>query len=263
MNDDTRFLVDVGMQNLPFPIRALSRADAEGQPTVARISVIARIMRGFEARWIDKFIQVVHRHRDSIGMRWSKEHMREYAEALNAKTVCIDYDYPFFVEKQTPVTQENCLVQYRCICSAKSPVVGDDPAVSFRMEIPCITTYPVSDSEKPGGLFGQLSVMDLAVVSNADIYPEDLVELVDRHALSPIYSFLTEEDQTYLIDQIHSTKKTSVVVVDAVKSELARNRNIAWYAVRCSNFGMLHSYSTVIQTEKSPWVPFSGFDDDV
>ncbi len=143
-------------------------------------------------------------------------------EALNAKTVCIDYDYPFFVEKQTPVTQENCLVQYRCICSAKSPVVGDDPAVSFRMEIPCITTYPVSDSEKPGGLFGQLSVMDLAVVSNADIYPEDLVELVDRHALSPIYSFLTEEDQTYLIDQIHSSKKTSVVVVDAVKSELAQ-----------------------------------------
>ena len=47
-----------------------------------------------------------------------------------------------------------------------------------------------------------------------------------------------------------------------LKEELARNGDIIWYAVRCSNFGMLHSYSTVIHTEKSPWVPFSGHDDD-
>jgi len=39
---------------------------------------------------------------------------------------------------------------------------------------------------------------------------------------------------------------------DEIKGELARNR-------RCSNFGMLHSYSTVIGTEKSRWVPFSGY----
>jgi hypothetical protein len=27
------------------------------------------------------------------------------------------------------------------------------------------------------------------------------------------------------------------------------------------NFGMLHSYSTMIQTEMSAWVPFGGYDD--
>jgi hypothetical protein len=32
--------------------------------------------------------------------------------------------------------------------------------------------------------------------------------------------------------------------------------------VRVMNFGMLHSYSTVIGTEKNLWVPFSGVDDD-
>jgi hypothetical protein len=96
-----------------------------------------------------------------------------------------------------------------------------------------------------------------------EVYPEDLVALVDRHALSPVYSFLTEEDQSQLIQRIHAEKRTSVVAIDGVKSELAQNREINWYAVRRSNFGMLHSYHTVIQTHKSPWVPFSGHDEEI
>jgi GTP cyclohydrolase IB len=262
MTSEKRFLVDVGMQNLPFPIRAKTRAEPGGQPTVANISVVARIMQGFEARWIDRFVQVLHSQRESISCCSLKDHIGQYTQVLNAATVRIDYDYPLFLEKETPVSGERCLVRYRCVSSAKTPVVQDDPWVGFRMEIPCITTYPASDVGHPGGLFGQLSLMDVEVVAKTDVFAEDLVALVDRHALTPVYSFLTPEDQVALIDKIHATKRTSVVAVDAIKEELARNRDIIWYAVRCSNFGMLHSYSTVIHTEKSPWVPFSGYDDD-
>ena len=263
MQDEKRFLVDVGMQNLPFPVRAHSRANPDGQPTIANISVTARIMQDFEARWIDRFIQILHRQRDSIGTHWLKDHIHEYLEELHASVVRIDYDYPFFVEKQAPASEEKCLVRYRCVCSAKTPLAGTTSQVAFKMEIPCITTYPVSDAAKPGGLFGQLSVVDVEVRSDSDVFPEDLVALVDRHALAPVYSFLTEEDQTELINRIHSEKKTSVVVVDGIKAELARNQDVTWYMVRSSNFGMLHSYSTVIQTEKSAWVPFSGYDDPI
>jgi hypothetical protein len=65
-----------------------------------------------------------------------------------------------------------------------------------------------------------------------------------------------------VIERVHSEKITSVMLIDSVKNELARNKNIDWYSVRCANFGMLHSYSTIIGTEKSRWVPFSVFDDD-
>ena len=117
-------------------------------------------------------------------------------------------------------------------------------------------------TKQPKGLFGQLSVMNVVIQSQKDIYPEDIAELVDKHALAPVYSFLTEADQAFLIDKIHSDKKTSVVVVDEIKSELAHNRDIDHYSISCSNFGMLHSYSTVIGTEKSMWVPFSGYEEE-
>jgi len=260
---DKRFLVDVGMKDLPFPMRVASRVDPEGQSTVASISIQARIMQTFEARWIDKFIQVLHQHRERIGTSTLKANIRDYVEALQAAALRIDFDYPFFVEKTTPVTKAPCLVQYLCRYSVKTHSAEGPPRVVFKITVPCITTYPASTPHTPKGLFGQLSLIDIAVETEAEVYAEDLVGLVDRHALASVYSFLSPEDQQFIIERVHSEEKTSVVVVDEIKKELARRRDIGWYAIDCANHGMLHSYSTVIRTEKSMWVPFSGFDEQI
>ena len=45
MVQQQRFVEDVGMKDLPFPMRVASKAHPEGQQTVATISVTARIMR--------------------------------------------------------------------------------------------------------------------------------------------------------------------------------------------------------------------------
>jgi len=263
MEDEKRFLVDVGLQNLPFPMTVTPQRDAESQSTVANISVKARILREFEARWIDKFIQILHQHRGFVGTHWLDKTIPEYAEVLHATNVTIDCDYPIFLPKYTPITRQQCLVHYRCTYSTRSPLSGPHPVTSFKIEIPCITTYPIADAAQPGGLFGQISVVCVEVRSEHDVFAEDLVAMVDGHALAPVYSFLTEEDQIEIIKRIHSQKKTSVILVDEVKADLARSREITWAKVHCTNFGMLHSYSTVIQTEKSRAVPFSGCEDDI
>jgi len=262
MKEEKRFLVDVGVGDLPFPIKALSRSHPEGQPTIANISINARLMHEFEAGWIDRFIQIVHRHREKIGPQTLRENIGAYLKELNATMVRISFDFPFFIEKTTPVDKEKCLVKYMCNYSAKIPSIDDSPKVFFNIKVPCITTYPNSDPGKPGGLFGQLSTVMIETESKKDFYAEDLVELVDRHALTPIFSFLTEKDQQYVINKIHSEKKTSVEMVDDIKDELARNKALAFYSVRCHNYGLLHSYNTVISTEKSIWAPFSDYEDD-
>jgi len=261
MPKEKRFLVSVGIKDLPFPIRVISKVNPEGQPTVASISINARIMQEFETQWIDKFIHIVHSHRERIGPKTLKVNIMDYLNELHATMVKIDFDYPFFIEKNTPVSKEKCLVSYQCSYSTKVPSIQENPSTILKMKIPIITTYPASKLEESNCLFGQLSVMDIEIESKKDFYPEDLVEIVDRHSLSPIYSFLTEKDQTYIIQKVHSEKKTSVISTDEIKDELAHNRNIEWYHICCSNFGMLHTYSTFIATEKSTWVQFSGYEE--
>lgn len=260
MKEKKRFLVDVGIRDLPFPMKVISRENTDGQQTIANISISTRIMQEFEAHWIDKFIQIVHEHRERIGTKTLRANIFDYLHELQATVVKIDFDYPFFTEKITPISKQNYLVRHLCTYSAKVSAVEDNPKVLFKVEVPVVTTYPGSTPDEPGGLFGQLSIVIVEVEAKDDIYPEDLIELVDKHALSPIYSFLSEEDQAFIIQKVHSEEKYSVMVLDEIKEELARNPLIGWYSVRCSNYGMLHSYSTIISTEKSMWVPFSSYE---
>jgi GTP cyclohydrolase I len=254
MPDKSKFLEDVGMKNLPFPMRVPSKLNPDGQPTIANISISAHIMCEFEAQWIDRFIQILHQQGKKIGPETLRGNILDYQNQLGASAVRVDFDYPFFVEKATPVSKEKCLVRYLCTYSAKSSKVGGT-SINFKMEIPVITTYPVSAADKPGGLFGQLSIITIEIASEKDIFPEDLVEMVDKYALAPVYSFLTEEDQEYIIEKVHSEEKTSVELVGDIKKELAYKKDISWYSVNCANYGMLHSYSTAIGIEKSPWIP--------
>jgi GTP cyclohydrolase IB len=257
MNDEKRFMQDVGLTDLPFPMKVMSRDFKEGQHTIANISIAARIMHEFEARWIDKFIQIVHKHRNYIGTETLKTNVLDYLNELNATKVKVDFNYPFFIEKITPVSKEKCLVRYPCTYSASVAKSDLIPQISLKISVPCITTYPLSSSEKPGGLFSQMSTVVIDVQSHKDIFAEDLIDIVDRHALMPVYSFLTEEDQAYVIEKVHSEKKTSVVMVDEIKEDLSNISKIEGYTVTSLNFGMLHSYSTFIGTAKSMWIPLS------
>ncbi len=262
MTSQKAFLVDVGMRDLPFPIKVMSRSASDGQLTVAGISISARIMREFEARWIDTFIQIVHQHRDRIGTATLKRNIQDYINTLQASVVTVSFDFPFFYEKMTPVSREKCLVRYLCTYTVKGNSLMGEPRATLKVNIPVVTTYPISSPKTKGGLYSQLSVITLEVEPRKEIYPEDLVDLVDRHALAPLYSFLTTEDQVFLIDKMHSDNKPSVVVVDEIKNELVHDANIEWCSIASANYGMLHSYSTVISTEKSTWVPFSGYESD-
>ncbi len=254
MPDKSTFVEDVGLENLPFPMKVPTRENGEGQPTIANISVFARVMRDFQAEWIHKFVQILHQHGDRISPKILKANILDYLTKLSATAVQVNFDYPFFMKKTTPVSKEKCLVRYMCTYTAKASKVGGE-SVRFKIQVPVMTTYPGSSEEKASGLFGQMSVVTIELTSAGEIFPEDLVDLVDKYAISPVYSYLTEADQDHIIEKLHSVKKTSVELVDDIKSELSHSSDISWYSVNCSNFGMLHSYSTVIGIEKSPWIP--------
>jgi len=261
MEKEESYLADVGMRGMPFPLQVLSRQNENGQHTIANISVQARVDSKYESGWIDRFIKITHRLSENTGMKNLNENIAQKLKELNAAMVRVDFDYPFFVRKSLPVTKENCLVRYMCTFTAKTTSIGNLPKTIFKIHIPAITTDPASDPTKEGGLYGQLSVISIEVDSRIDIYPEDLVTLVDKYSISPVYSYLNPEDEIYIIQRAHSLEKQSEVLTEELKSELANDRFIDWFSVKCRDFGMLHSYNTVIGTEKDLWMPFQNVDE--
>lgn len=260
MSNDRRFLVDVGMYKFPFPIKVMTRDYPDGQTTIADISVHARIMKEFEADWIDRFVKVLHQHRRNISPTSIKNNLADYQKAFEATSVRIDLDYPLFLEKLTPVTKQKCLIKYACVSSAKMSSSGMEPRSTFKISIPVITTDPASDPNRPRGLFAQVSNIMIEIETVKDIYPEYLVDLVDANALSPVYSFLSQQDHKAIIEKLHREEKSSVVLTDELKSQLSQNPDISWYSIKLENAGMLHSYTTLVATEQDSLSSFGDVD---
>lgn len=254
---ETRFLQDVGMKNLPIPLIVLSRKNPDGQHTVANVSISARIMQDFKADWIDAFIQVIHKHGSNEVQKSLRSNTVDFLNLLKASSVRVDLEYPFFMEKMTPASKEKSLVRYLCTYSAKITSTNADATILFKIEIPVITTYPINHQSSKGGLFVQMSSVTVELESEKDIFPEDIVELVEKHALSPVYSFLAKEDQEYIINKVHTIEKSSVDMIDEIKKDLAINKDVKWYSVTSADYGILHSYTTFLNIEKSNWIPFS------
>ena len=108
------------MRELQYPIRVLSKANLEGQATVANITINAQIAGEFEARWIDIFIRTFHSHRDDIGTKSLKQNIKDYLINLKASCVRVDLEYPFFIEKTTPLSKAKSLAKYICKYSAEA-----------------------------------------------------------------------------------------------------------------------------------------------
>jgi hypothetical protein len=62
-------------------MRVISKVNPNGQSTIANISIDARIMQEFEAQWIDKFIRIVHEHRDRIGTKTLSVNIMDYLKS--------------------------------------------------------------------------------------------------------------------------------------------------------------------------------------
>ena len=189
-----------------------------------------------------------------------RTNIHDYMNELKATSVKIDFEYPYFVEKLTPVSHDKCLVKYNCVYSAKITATEPEPKIIFKIEVPVITSDPSSESSEKNRLFGQLSIVTLEIQSQKDIFPEDLISIVDKRALAPVYSFLTFEDQLNIIDKVHLYTQSSVVMTNEIQNDLAKISDINWYSVKSNNLSLLHSYTTLVATEKSMWIPSSCYD---
>ena len=251
MEPDMTF--DTGIKNLPFPIRVVSREHPEGQQTVAEISVSARVSRKQEGDWINPIIRILHAHRDRIGASTLRANIMDYLLQMDAEMVRVDFKYPFFYEKKTPVSNEKCLVRYPCTYSAKVPSITQAPWMTSRVEILILTSFPTPACPPPV----QTSRLIIETESKKDIFPEDLVDMADRHALSPVYSFLTRADQDYLTRLFKTSHKSVEETLCGIHEDLCGNHDIAWHSIRCANRETLLTYETEMSADRKMLSPYA------
>jgi GTP cyclohydrolase I len=238
----------VGVKGLLHPIEVLDKAN-EIQDTVARFSLLVDLPKDFKGTHMSRFVEVLNAHGRLIHVRNLADMLHELQKKLHAQIAHIQVEFPYFVEKEAPVSKARGLVDYQVKFDAAAH--GSDVTFTITVTIPVTTLCPCSKSISAYGAHNQRGYVTLALRSVEPIWIEDMIALVEESASSEIYSLLKRPDEKFVTERAFDNPVFVEDLVRNVALRCNRHPDITWYKVEAENMESIHNHSAYASIEKA------------
>ena len=253
---DTRGIAidQVGISDLKYPIQVLDR---NGKPfsVVAEISMSVHLPHHFKGTHMSRFLEVLTSHEGEITMRTLPVILRDLKVKLNAESAYIDVKFPYFIEKEAPVSKAKGKVGFECTFIGSSNGVKDDFAL--RVKVPVTTLCPCSKEISDRGAHNQRGYVTIEVrtreVSPGKwdiIWIEELVEIAENAASAPVYSVLKRPDERYVTMKAFDNPTFVEDVVRNCSLSLQKEKRIRNFKINAINHESIHEHNAFAFVEK-------------
>lgn len=238
--DSRKIHIDrVGVKNLSYPITILDRTN-KIQHTVASINMYVNLPHRFRGTHMSRFVEILNEYHREIHIDTVGEILRKMKEKLHAEEAHMEIRFPYFIEKSAPVSKAKSLMEYNC---SYVGTLSDNEDFILGVEVPVTTLCPCSKELAERGAHNQRSIIRCDVRYTGFIWIEELIELAESSASSPLYALLKRKDEKAVTEQAYDHP----MFVEDVVREMARKLNtdprIVWYSVESENFESIHKHS--------------------
>jgi len=246
---DTRNLrIDkVGVKGLRYPILVRDRAHAT-QNTVATVSLAVDLPHQFKGTHMSRFLEVLQEHGSLIHVESIPAILRALQQRLQADSAHLELDFPYFIEKKSPVTASPGLVDYQIHFDAS--LHGKDLRFKVAVTVPVTTLCPCSKAISERGAHNQRGLVRLEVTFGKTVWIEDLVTLVESCASSEIFSLLKRPDEKHVTERAYDNPVFVEDLVRAISLRCDSHPDINWYRVEAENFESIHNHSAYAMIER-------------
>src|SRR5262249_43912051 len=248
-------LDEVGVTGLRYPIVVLDRARGE-QHTVAQIAMSVNLSHHFKGTHMSRFLEVLNEHRGEVTMNTLPTILQCVQDRLQAESARIEVAFPYFLEREAPVTAARALMDYNCAFIGKRYAGRND--FLLRVETPITTLCPCSKAISDYGAHNQRGYVTIDVKSQTDekgehrlIWIEELIEVAERSASAPVYPLLKRPDERYVTMQAFDNPVFVEDVVRSVAIELLADARVSWFRIHARNDESIHNHSVFAQLEGS------------
>jgi GTP cyclohydrolase I len=254
--DDRGIAIDrAGVSGLRYPIVVLDQKDGR-QETVAKLSMSVSLPHHFKGTHMSRFIEVLNSHRGEVTMRTLPQILHELKERLEAETAHIDVKFPYFVEREAPVSGKKALMDYECAFIGESNGVKDD--FILRVRVPVTSLCPCSKEISDYGAHNQRGYITIDVRSTRKedgkaeiIWIEELIEVAERSSSSPVYALIKREDERFVTMQAYDNPVFVEDMVRMVAEQLIENTKVTWFHVHAENDESIHNHNAFAELEWS------------
>ena len=237
----------VGVKNIRYPITVLDKAKGV-QHTVASVNMYVDLPHQFKGTHMSRFVEILNKFKGEISIQSFSSILLEMKLKLKAKSAHLEVEFPYFIEKEAPVTRSKSLMEYICrFCGSSDQRGKDDFYVGI--VVPITTVCPCSKEISKYGAHNQRSIVTVRLRFRKFIWIEDIIQLIEDCASCDLYSILKRPDEKYVTEKAYKNPMFVEDVVREIAKRLKRDLNITWYAVESENFESIHNHSAYAYVE--------------
>jgi GTP cyclohydrolase I len=239
--DKRQIAIDkVGIKDIKHPIKVSDRTTGE-QHTIANFNMYVNLPHHFKGTHMSRFVEILNQHEREITVKSFREMLGEMTERLDAESGYIEMNFPYFVNKEAPISKVRSLMDYDVTFIGE--ITGDVTAMTVKVIVPVTSLCPCSKNISDYGAHNQRSHVTLTVRVDSFIWIEDLIDLVEKQASCEIYGLLKRPDEKYVTERAYDNPKFVEDMVRDIAAKLNEDKRINAYIVESENFESIHNHS--------------------
>ncbi|MEO5365396.1 MAG: GTP cyclohydrolase FolE2 [Magnetococcus sp. WYHC-3] len=239
--DHRRLPIDkVGVKDIRYPIVVKDRR-VGSQSTVASINMYVNLPHHFKGTHMSRFLEVVNEYDRAISVESLPHLLRKIRERLSAERAHIELEFPYFVQKQAPVSGVPGLMDYRVRLSGE--LSDTHYAITLGVSVPVTSLCPCSKEISEFGAHNQRSLVTVTLRSRGFFWIEEVIELVERNASCDLFAVLKRPDEKFVTEKAYKNPMFVEDMVRAVAADLEQDPRVLSYTVESENFESIHNHS--------------------
>jgi GTP cyclohydrolase IB len=236
----------VGVKNISYPVTVKDKTKGS-QRTVATINMYVDLPLDYKGTHMSRFIEILSEYRQQISIESIPKILEEMKRRLNARSAHIEISFPYFIEKEAPVTGSKGLMEYICtfngaLNNGRDLVVG--------LSVPVTTVCPCSKEISEFGAHNQRGEVRVQLRIKKFIWIEDIITMIEKCASSEVYSVLKRVDEKHVTEQGYQHPMFVEDLVREIATRLQADDNITWFSVDAENFESIHKHSAYASIER-------------
>ena len=193
---------------------------------------------------MSRFLEVLNQHAHPLTPDAIPLVARAIRERLEAEEATIELNFPYFIEKKAPVTGAPGLMDYQVTFAAT--VNGTDDFV-MTVKAPAASLCPCSKEISLYGAHNQRCEIEAEVRFKGTMWIEDLVDILEGAASSPVYAVLKRPDEKYVTEAAYDNPKFVEDIVRDLAVALEKDARVRWFSINSENFESIHNHNAYAQ----------------
>ncbi|TNE90373.1 MAG: GTP cyclohydrolase I FolE2 [Deltaproteobacteria bacterium] len=230
----------VGIRGLSYPIQVMDKQN-QMQGTVAQIEMCVGLPADQKGTHMSRFVQILNQVRGELTIRNIGGILAQVQRELEADDAFIEMTFPYFIEKEAPVSRARSLMEYHC--GFKASRRGPVEDFELRVTVPVKSLCPCSKSISEYGAHNQRSLIQVKLRSRQLVWIEDVVEAVEACGSSPLYALLKREDEKWVTEKAYENPKFVEDLVRDVVTAVRKLEGVHEVHVAAENFESIHNHS--------------------